>query len=92
MGFQAVAVCAVGGIMLGGGKGDALGAFLGALFMVMLLNGLYKFAPSPAYQYLFHGIILLIAIFFDSWFNRRMSANLVKQTTRARAAGRLKGE
>lgn len=85
MGFQAVAVCVVGGIVLGGGKGDALGAFLGALFMVMLLNGLYKISPSPAIQFLFQGLILLVAIFFDSWFNRIMEQRLMRESAAARA-------
>ncbi|MDR2486387.1 MAG: ABC transporter permease [Clostridiales Family XIII bacterium] len=76
IGFQAVAVCVVGGIVLGGGRGDAMGAFLGALFMVMLLNGLYKFTSSPALQFLFQGVIILVAIFFDSCFNRLMEHRL----------------
>jgi ribose/xylose/arabinose/galactoside ABC-type transport system permease subunit len=58
--------------------------------MVMLLNGLYKFAPSPAYQYLFQGIIILVAIFFDSWFNRVMAASLMKKTEAAQAAAKMK--
>lgn len=88
MGFQAVAVCVVGGIVLGGGKGDALGAFLGALFMVMLLNGLYKISPSPAIQFMFQGIILLVAIFFDSWFNRVMEKRMMQESSSLRVSGR----
>jgi ribose transport system permease protein len=88
MGFQAVAVCVVGGIVLGGGKGDAMGAFLGAIFMVMLLNGLYKISPSPAIQFMFQGIIILVAIFFDSYFNRMMEKNLLRKSFAARVAAR----
>ena len=92
MGFQAVAVCVVGGIVLGGGKGDALGAFLGALFMVMLLNGLYKISPSPAIQFMFQGLILLVAIFFDSWFNRIMEQRLLLEARPLRGAKRAAAE
>lgn len=91
MGFQAVAVCAIGGIMLGGGKGDALGAFLGALFMVMLMNGLYKFTSSPAWQFMFQGLIILIAIFFDSYFNRVVEKKQMLNTRKERALAREGG-
>ncbi|MDR0876340.1 MAG: ABC transporter permease [Clostridiales Family XIII bacterium] len=84
MGFQAVAVCAVGGVVLGGGKGDAMGAFLGALFMVILLNGLYKISPSPSIQFIFQGLIILVAIFFDTWFNRMMEKKLFSDAVRKR--------
>jgi ribose transport system permease protein len=83
MGFQAVAVCAIGGVVLGGGKGDALGAFLGALFMVMLLNGLYKISPSPSIQFLFQGMIILVAIFFDTYFNRTMEKRMYRESGKA---------
>ncbi len=68
MGFQAVAACVVGGVVLGGGKGDALGAFLGALFMTLVTNGMYKYGLSTAWQYVFEGAVILIAITFDSGF------------------------
>ncbi len=68
MGFQAVASCVVGGIVLGGGRGDAVGAFLGAFFMTLLLNGIYKYGLSTAWQYMAQGIFILIAIFFDAEF------------------------
>jgi ribose/xylose/arabinose/galactoside ABC-type transport system permease subunit len=74
----------VGGVVLGGGKGDAMGAFLGALFMVILLNGLYKISPSPAIQFIFQGLIILVAIFFDTWFNRMMEKKLFTETARKR--------
>jgi ribose transport system permease protein len=85
MGFQAVAVCMVGGVVLGGGKGDALGAFLGAIFMIMLLNGLYKFTQSPALQFFFQGVIILVAIFFDSQFNKITERRMMKRTEAERA-------
>lgn len=70
MGFEAVAACVVGGIVLGGGKGDAVGAFLGAFFMTMLLNGLNKYGLPLSWQYMAQGVFILIAIFFDAEFGR----------------------
>lgn len=68
MGFQAVACCVMGGIVLGGGKGDALCAVLGTLFMTIILNGLYKFGFSTSWQYIAQGALILIIILFDAVF------------------------
>jgi ribose transport system permease protein len=68
MGFQAVAACVIGGVVLGGGKGDATGAVFGSVFLVLILNGIYKYGLSTAWQYFIQGGIILIAIFFDALF------------------------
>ena len=64
--FQAIAACVVGGVVLGGGKGDQIGAGLGAIFMVLILNGLYKYGLNSAWQYVTMGVIIVIATVFDS--------------------------
>jgi ribose transport system permease protein len=66
MGFQAVAACVIGGVVLGGGHGDAIGAVLGSVFLILILNGIYKYGLSTAWQYLIQGAIILVAIFFDA--------------------------
>ena len=68
MGFEAVAAWVVGGVILGGGKGDAVGAFLGAMFMTLVTNGMYKYGLSTAWQYVFEGAVIMIAIIFDAGF------------------------
>ncbi len=68
IGFEAVACCVLGGVVLGGGKGDGLGAFLGALIMTMILNGLYKYGLATSWQYICQGLIILVVILFDSIF------------------------
>ncbi|MBR3396476.1 MAG: ABC transporter permease [Lachnospiraceae bacterium] len=68
MGFNAVAACVVGGVMLGGGKGDAVGAFLGAIFMTLVNNGMYKYGLDTSWQYVFQGAVILIAIMSDAGF------------------------
>ncbi len=83
MGFEAVAACVVGGIVLGGGRGDGICAFLGALFMTMLSNGIQKYGLSTAWTYMSQGIFILAAIFFDTIFGRiselRRAARIAKQ-------------
>ena len=85
MEFQAIAACVVGGIAMSGGKGDALGASLGALFMAMLLNGLNKFGLSTAWQYVYQGAIIVAATAFDAWFQ-----NIARGRRRLRTAEDLR--
>ena len=68
MGFNAVAACVVGGVMLGGGKGDPIGALLGAIFMTLVNNGMYKYGLDTSWQYVFQGAVILIAIMSDAGF------------------------
>ncbi len=68
--FQAIAACVVGGLVLGGGRGNALGAFLGSLFMQLILNGIYKYKLPIAYQWILLGAIIVLATAFDAQFNK----------------------
>ena len=68
MGFNAVAACVVGGVMLGGGRGDTIGAFFGAVFMTLVNNGMYKYGLDTSWQYIFQGAVILIAIMADAAF------------------------
>ena len=77
MGFNAVAACVVGGVMLGGGKGDTVGALLGAIFMTLVNNGMYKYGLDTSWQYVFQGAVILIAIMSDAGF-AAITANRLK--------------
>ena len=67
--FKAIAACVVGGVVLGGGKGDSVSAFVGALFMIIILNGLYKFPNMPPYWTdIGMGAIIILATAFDAQF------------------------
>ena len=68
--FKAIAACVVGGVMLGGGKGDSISAFVGSLFLIMLMNGLYKYGLSTSWEYILQGAIILVATAFDAIFNK----------------------
>ena len=72
MEFQAIAACVVGGIAMSGGRGDALGAALGALFLAVLSNGLNKFGLASSWQYIYQGAIIIIATAFDAFFQVAM--------------------
>jgi ribose transport system permease protein len=88
--FKAIAACVVGGIMLGGGKGDTVNAFIGALFMTIILNGIYKFGLDSTYVYIIQGAIILAATAFDSQFakfasKRRLQEQRLSDNTPASA-------
>jgi ribose transport system permease protein len=68
--FQAIAACVVGGIVLGGGRGSAVGALLGGIFMQLVLNGIYKYRLSTAFQWILLGAIIVVVTALDAQFNR----------------------
>lgn len=68
--FQAIAACVVGGIVLGGGRGDAIGALLGSLFLTLILNGLMKYGLPIAWQSILQGGIIVLATAFDAQFSK----------------------
>jgi ribose transport system permease protein len=70
MEFNAIAACVVGGVVLGGGKGDPVSGFLGALLMALITNGLYKWGLSTGGTYVMQGLVILLAMNFDGQFNR----------------------
>ena len=91
--FQAMTACVVGGVVLGGGKGDHINALFGAIFMTLIINGLNKFGLSVAYTYLAEGIIIIVATAYDSVINafllkRQISKNIeAVQAAHAREGG-----
>jgi ribose/xylose/arabinose/galactoside ABC-type transport system permease subunit len=80
MEFQAISACVVGGIVITGGKGDALAACLGAFFMTMVTSGLLKYGLSTGAHYLMYGAVIVIMINFDAQFSRLTDGGRVKKT------------
>ena len=78
--FQAIAACVVGGVVLGGGKGDSISAFVGSLFLVMLINGLLKYGLTTSWEYVLQGAIIIVATTFDAVFNTITSRRLLART------------
>jgi ribose transport system permease protein len=77
--FQAIAACVVGGIALQGGKGDTLNSMLGALFMILIMNGIYKLGLDPLWNYIFQGGIIILACSFDAQFAKMAKARRMKE-------------
>src|SRR5437660_1042099 len=60
--FQAISAAVVGGTLLRGGSGTVIGAFIGALFLGILRDGLNIKGVSANYFLFYLGIALLIAM------------------------------
>ncbi|WP_217181678.1 ABC transporter permease [Streptomyces sp. AC495_CC817] len=68
--LQAIAAVIIGGTSLLGGRGSILGTVIGALIMSVLVNGLRILGIQPEWQNIVVGVVILIAVFFDSLRNR----------------------
>jgi simple sugar transport system permease protein len=68
--FQAISAAVVGGTLLRGGSGTVVGAFIGALFLGILRDGLNIKGVSANYFLFYLGIALLIAMAFNTYVSR----------------------
>jgi D-xylose transport system permease protein len=66
-----IAACVVGGVSFAGGVGSIPGAVLGAFVMASLAYGLAFNGVNSPTQNVIAGIVLIIAVGFDSWNRRR---------------------
>lgn len=56
----------LGGVSVSGGKGTISGAFIGVLIIGVLSNGMSILSINEYYQLVIKGIVLLLAVIFDS--------------------------
>lgn len=70
-GFDAITACVLGGTSMEGGKGKVAGAFLGALFVGMLANGMTLLNINSNVQTIVKGVVLAIAVWSDIYKNEK---------------------
>jgi ribose/xylose/arabinose/galactoside ABC-type transport system permease subunit len=68
--LTAITAAIIGGTNLFGGRGSILGAFVGALIMGVLQNGLNLMAVQSFYQQMAIGAVLILAVFIDQYQSR----------------------
>ncbi len=64
--LDAIAAAVIGGVSLFGGRGEVRGAFLGALLLATVSNGLNTAGYASGIIYIVTGIILLLAVTLDT--------------------------
>ena len=60
--LEAVIVCVLGGVLLGGGKGDLLGVFIAILILYSINTGLYLLKVNIYLLRVITGLILIFAL------------------------------
>lgn len=68
--MDVITAVVIGGISVNGGKGSMLGAFLGAVIIGVLSNGLTIMNIGEYYQQVVKGAVLILAVAFDVLANR----------------------
>lgn len=61
-----ITACVLGGVSMTGGEGKVYQAFVGSVLMAVLNNGLIMMQVSEYVQIVLKGLILLIAVIYDS--------------------------
>ncbi|WP_375459739.1 ABC transporter permease [uncultured Enterovirga sp.] len=65
--LDAIAAVVLGSTSLFGGKGTIVGTLFGALAIAMIQNGLILAHVSPYYTQIATGLIIIFAIWFNTW-------------------------
>lgn len=84
--FKAISATVIGGCAFSGGRGDIIGTVIGVMFMRVLENGILKFGFPTETQQLITGIVIVLMLVFDAFYNEYMHA----RTRKARVAPREK--
>lgn len=69
--FEAIIAAVIGGCLLTGGYGSAIGAVFGALIFGMVQQGIFFTGINTDWFRVFLGVMLLIAVIFNNFIRRR---------------------
>jgi ribose transport system permease protein len=72
--LQAIAAVVIGGGSLQGGEGSVVGTLIGAFIIGLLANGSDLLGINPYWQQVTIGVVIIVAVGFDEFRKRRMSA------------------
>ena len=70
MEMDVVTAVVIGGVSINGGKGNIISAFIGAIIIGVLSNGLTIMNIGEYYQQVVKGAVLILAVAFDALSNR----------------------
>jgi len=70
--LEAIASVVIGGTSVSGGEGSAVRTILGVLLMAIIGNSFNLLGIDTKFQYIFRGIIILMAVGFDSYNKKKL--------------------
>jgi ribose transport system permease protein len=73
-----IASAVVGGASLNGGKGSAVGAFLGALLIVMIRQAIRTLNLDQNYEWIIIGVAIVVSVVLDRWSSLQAQRHLVQ--------------
>jgi simple sugar transport system permease protein len=68
--FLGISAAVIGGTLLRGGSGTVIGAFIGALFLGILTDGLVLIGTSADHRDLYLGLAIVIAMLINTYVSR----------------------
>jgi ribose transport system permease protein len=74
--LQTIAIAVLGGTSLTGGSGNLTGTLLASLLLATLASALNIFKVAAFYQYLYLGVLLVVALYLDT-LRRALVANSI---------------
>lgn len=77
--FTVIAAVVLGGTKLSGGSGTMIGSVIGAIFLVLIDNGLNLISASPYIYDIVKGVVLLTAVIVDKLSVDRQAKQLQEQ-------------
>lgn len=82
--LQAISATVIGGAAFTGGRGDMFGTVIGVLFIQVLRNGMRKYGFTTQTQAVVSGVIIVLMLIFDAYYNEYMQKRSKKATAAAR--------
>jgi ribose transport system permease protein len=72
--LDVIAAAVIGGASLFGGQGSVVGTLIGAFLIALIRNGSVLLDVNTFYQQVIIGVVIWIAVFWDQYRRRRLSA------------------